>query len=36
MKKINTLLHDQRVQGSLIIGFIFAAIALTLILTAGK
>lgn len=33
MKKINTLLHDEKVQGNLIIGFIFAFVLTIVLLT---
>ena len=36
MKKLQALLHDDKVQGSLIVGVIFVAIAVILIVTAGK
>lgn len=36
MKKINALLHNEKVQGNLFLGFIFTAIAVIVILTWGK
>lgn len=36
MKKINSLLHNEKVQGNLFLGFIFTAIAVIAILTWGK
>ena len=36
MKKLNALLHDDKVQSSLIVGIIFVAIAVILIVTSGK
>jgi hypothetical protein len=36
MKKINSLLHNEKVQGNLFLGFIFTAIAVIVILTWGK
>lgn len=36
MKKINSLLHNVNVQGNLIVGTIFALLAVVLILTWGR
>jgi hypothetical protein len=36
MKKINTMLHDEKVQGNLIIASIFLALAVVIALTWGK
>ena len=36
MKKINALLHNEKVQGNLIIGFIFLVVVAVVILTSGK
>jgi hypothetical protein len=36
MKKIYTYLHQPNVQGYLIIGFIFMAVAIATVLTWGK
>ncbi len=36
MKKINSILHDEKVQGSLIIAGVFIAIAILMILTWDK
>jgi hypothetical protein len=36
MKKINSMLHDQKVQGNLFLGLLFAALAVVMILTWGK
>jgi hypothetical protein len=36
MKKLNSLLHDDKLQGSIIIVAIFLAIAVILVVTYGK
>ena len=36
MKKLNAMLHDEKVQGSLIIGIVFVVVAAIMVLTWGK
>lgn len=36
MKKINAMLHNEKVQISLIVLTIFAVVAMVMVLTAGK
>jgi hypothetical protein len=36
MKKINAVLHNEKVQGSLIIGTVFVVVAAIMIFTWGK
>jgi hypothetical protein len=36
MKKLNTLLHNEKVQGNLVIVTMFAIVAVIMILTWGK
>ena len=36
MKKINAMLQNEKVQGNLVIGFIFITVTLIMILTWGK
>jgi len=36
MKKIYTILHDEKIQGNLVIGFVFAIVLAIVVLTAGK
>jgi hypothetical protein len=36
MKKLNTMLHDEKVQGSLVVGTMFVLIAAIMFFTWGK
>lgn len=36
MKKLNSMLHDEKVQGNLIVGSIFVVVAIVMIITWGK
>ena len=36
MKKLNAILHDEKVQGNLIIGIVFVVVAAIMVLTWGK
>jgi hypothetical protein len=36
MKKLNSMLHDEKVQGNLIIVTMFAIVAVIMVLTWGK
>jgi hypothetical protein len=36
MKKINAMLHNEKVQGNLVIGSIFILVAVIMVLTWGK
>lgn len=36
MKKLNSMLHDEKFQGNLVIGSIFVIVTLVMVLTWGK
>ena len=36
MKKINAMLHNEKIQGNLVIGSIFVLVAVIMVLTWGK
>jgi hypothetical protein len=36
MKKLNAMLHNEKIQGNLVIGSIFVIVAVIMVLTWGK